>query len=41
MERSEKLKKEKLLLLMPENISDRKLCVCKTIKYHLIIEKKV
>ena len=34
-------KKEKLLLLMPENIRDRKLIVCNTIKYQLNIEKKV
>ena len=37
----EKPKKEKLLLLIPENIGDRKLSVCKTIKYQLNIEKKV
>ena len=29
----EKAKREKLLLLIPENIGDRKLSVCKTIKY--------
>ena len=40
-ERLKKPKKEKLLLLIPEKISDRKLSVCKTIKYHLNIEKKV
>ena len=40
-ERLEKPKKEKLLLLIPENIGDRKLSVCKTIKYQLNIEKKV
>ena len=40
-ERLEKPKKEKLLLLIPENISDRTLSVCKTIKYQLNIEKKV
>ena len=34
-------KKEKLLLLIPENIGERKLKVCKTIKYQLDIEKKV
>ena len=37
----EKPKKEKLLLLIPENIGDRKLSVCTTIKYQLNIEKKV
>ena len=37
----EKPKKEKLLLLIPENIGDRKVKVCKTIKYQLNIEKKV
>ena len=40
-ERLEKPKKEKLLLLIPENIGDRKLSMCKTIKYQLNIEKKV
>ena len=40
-ERLEKPKKETLLLLIPENIGDRKLSVCKTIKYQLNIEKKV
>ena len=40
-ERLEKPKKEKFLLLIPENIGDRKLSVCKTIKYQLNIEKKV
>ena len=34
-------KKEKLLLLIPENIDDRKVSVCKTIKYQLNIEKNV
>ena len=29
------------LLLIPENIGDMKLSVCKTIKYQLNIEKKV
>ena len=37
----EKPKKEKLLLLIPENIGDRKLSLCKTIKYQMNIEKKV
>ena len=36
-----KPKKEKLLLLIPENVGDRKLSFCKTIKYQLNIEKKV
>ena len=40
-ERLEKPKIGKLLLLIPENIGDRKLSVCKTIKYQLNIEKKV
>ena len=40
-ERLEKPKKEKLLLLIPENKNDRKLSVCKTIKYQLNIEKKL
>ena len=40
-ERLEKPKKETLLLLIPENIGDRKLSVCKTIKYQQSIEKKV
>ena len=40
-ERLEKPKKEKLLLLIPENKGDRKLSVCKTIKYQLNIKKKV
>ena len=40
-ERLEKPKKEKLLLLIPENIGDRKLSVCKTLKYQLGIKKKV
>ena len=39
--KKEWLEKEKLLLLIPENIGDRKLSVCKTIKYQLNIEKKV
>ena len=39
--RLEKPKNEKLLLLIPENISDRKLSVCKTIKYQLNMGKKV
>ena len=34
-------KREKLLLLMPENIGDRKLIVCNNIKYQLNIEKTV
>ena len=37
----EKPEKETLLLLISENIGDTKLTVCKTIKYHLNIEKKV
>ena len=40
-ERLEKPRKEKLLLLIPENIGDRKLNVCKTVKYQPNIEKKV
>ena len=40
-ERLEKPRKEKLLFLIPENIGDRKLSVCKTIKYQLNIERKV
>ena len=40
-EKLEKPKKEKLLLLIPENVGDRKVKVCKTIKYQLNIEKKV
>ena len=40
-ERLEKPKKEKLLLLIPENKGDRKLSVCKTIKYLLNIEENV
>ena len=36
----EKPKKEKLLLLIPENTGDRKLSVYKTIKYLLNIEKR-
>ena len=36
-----KPKREKLLLLIPENIGDGKLSVCKTIKYQLNIEKIV
>ena len=40
-ERLEKPKEEKLLLLIPESISDRKLSACKTLKYQLNIEKKV
>ena len=39
--RLEKPKKEKLLLLIPENIGDRKLSVCKTIRYQLNKDKKV
>ena len=39
-ERLDKPKKEKLLLLIPENISDRKLSVCKATKYQLNIKKK-
>ena len=38
--RLEKPTKEKLLLLIPENIDNRKLGLCKTIKYQLTIEKK-
>ena len=37
----EKPKKEKLLLLIPENIGDKKLSVCKAVKYQLNVEKKV
>ena len=37
----EKPKKKKLSLLVTKNIDDRKLSVCKTIKYQLNIEKKV
>ena len=40
-ERLEKTRKEKLLLLIPENIGDKTLSVCKTVKYQLNIEKKV
>ena len=40
-ERLEKPKKEKLLLLIPENIGDRKLSVCKTIKFQLNIEEQL
>ena len=40
-EKLEKPKKEKLLLLILENIGHRKLSVSKTIKYQLNIEKKV
>ena len=40
-ERLEKSQKEKLLLLIPENIGDKKLSVCKTLKYQLNVEKKV
>ena len=40
-ERLEKPKKEKLLLLIPENIGNRNLSVWKTIKYLLNVEKKV
>ena len=36
----EKPKKEKLLLSITENIGNRKLSVCKTMKYQLNIEKK-
>ena len=39
--KKEWFQKEKLLLLIPENISDRKLSVCKTIKYQQNIEKKL
>ena len=39
-ERLEKPKKEKLLLLIPENVGYRKLSVCRTIEYQLNIEKK-
>ena len=38
-ERFDKPKQEKFLLLIPENIGDRKLSVCKTIKHQLNIEK--
>ena len=34
-------KRGKLLLLIPESIGDKKLSMCKTIKYQLNIEKKV
>ena len=37
----EKPKKEKLWLLIPENIGESKLSMCKTIKYQLNVEKKV
>ena len=37
-ERLEKPQKEKLLLLIPENIDDKKLSVCKTVKYQLNVE---
>ena len=40
-ERLENTRKEKLLLLIPENIGDTTLSVCKTVKYQLNIEKKV
>ena len=40
-ERLEKPRKEKLLFLIPENIGDRKLSVCKTIECLLNIEEKV
>ena len=40
-ERLEKPKKEKLLLLIPENMGNRNLSVWKTIKYLLNVEKKV
>ena len=40
-ERLGKPKKEKFFLLITGNIVDRKLTVCKTIKYQLNIEKKV
>ena len=36
-----KPKREKLFLLIPENIGDRKFSVCKTIKYQLNVEKIV
>ena len=39
--RLEKSKKESLLLLIPENIGDRKLSLRKTIKYQPNMEKKV
>ena len=38
-ERFDKPKQEKFLSLIPENIGDRKLSVCKTIKHQLNIEK--
>ena len=37
----EKPKKGKLLLLIPENIRDKKFRVCKTMKNQLNIKKKV
>ena len=40
-ENLEKPKREKLLLLIPKNIGDKKLSACKTIKYQLNIEKMV
>ena len=40
-ERLEEPKKEKLLLLILENIGDRTLSVCKTLKHQLNIETKV
>ena len=40
-ERLETPKKEKLLLLIAENIGDRTLSVCKALNYQLNIEKKV
>ena len=36
----EKPKKRKNCLLIPENIDDRTLSVCRTVKYQLNIEKK-
>ena len=40
-ERLGKPKNEKLLLLIPENIDDRKLSVYKSLKYRQNIEEKV
>ena len=36
-----KAKKGKFVVVIPKNKGDRKLSVCKTIKYQLNIEKKV
>ena len=40
-EKWEKAGKEMLLLLIPENIRDRKLSVCKSVKYQLNIENGI